>query len=123
MAVSVVVLAVLAIAGCGNSAKKKETDPPPTMHFKSRPDLAPPVVTVSTSKPSQAAGDIFIAPKQDAIQKGPEILDDDGQPVWFGPVAEQATDFREQTYQGEPVLTWWKARPTHPSRARASATA
>ena len=114
MAVSVVVLAVLATAGCGNSAKKKETDPPPTMHFKSRPDLAPPVVTVSTSKPSQAAGDIFIAPKQDAIQKGPEILDDDGQPVWFGPVAEQATDFREQTYQGEPVLTWWEGPPDAP---------
>jgi hypothetical protein len=105
---------VLATAGCGDAPKKKDSGPPPTMHFRSRPDLTPPVVTVSASKPSQAAGDIFIAPKQDATQKGPEILDDTGQPVWFRPVAEQATDFREQTYEGEPVLTWWEGPPDAP---------
>jgi hypothetical protein len=105
-----VVLAVLA-AGC-SEAKKDAV--PETMHFESRPDLTPPVVTVSTSTAKQGAGDIFIAPKQNAPQKGPEILDRNGQPVWFGPVAQQATDFRAQTYQGEPVLTWWEGPPDAP---------
>ena len=103
--------AVLAASGCGS-------DPPTlgaeTLHFHSRPDLTPPVVTVTTSKPGQAAGYILIAPKQHAIEKGPEIVDDTGQPVWFGPVAEQATDFRVQSYEGEPVLTWWEGPPTAP---------
>ncbi len=105
-----VALVVVAAAGCGDAPKSSQQ----TMHFQSRPDLTPPVVTVSTSKASQAAGDIFIAPKQNAIQKGPEILDNTGQPIWFGPVAEQATDFREQTYEGQSVLTWWEGPPDAP---------
>ena len=39
------------------------------------------------------------------------ILDDEGRPVWFRPVAseaEDAMDFRAQHYKGEPVLTWWQ---------------
>jgi Arylsulfotransferase (ASST) len=107
-----VVLVVLATAGCGGHSKKDA--PPETMHFESRPDLTPPVVTVAASKPAQAAGDIFIAPKQNAPEKGPEILDGGGQPIWFGPVGGQATDFREQTYQGQPVLTWWEGPPDAP---------
>src|SRR4051812_44966571 len=106
-----VALVVLATAGCGRSDKDA---PPETMHFESRPDLTPPVVAVTTSKVTHAAGDIFIAPKQSAPEKGPEIIDDRGQPIWFAPVAGQATDFREQTYQGQPVLTWWEGPPDAP---------
>ena len=39
------------------------------------------------------------------------ILDNEGQPVWLRPVAkeaEDAMDFRAQSYRGEPVLTWWQ---------------
>ncbi|HUK99154.1 MAG TPA: arylsulfotransferase family protein [Gaiellaceae bacterium] len=99
----------LAAAGCGGSNDGKAT-----LHFHSRPDLTPPVVTVAKAGPAAAPGDVFIAPKQDAIQKGPEILDDRGQPVWFKPVPAQATDFRVQTYQGRPVLTWWQGPPEAP---------
>lgn len=88
--------------------------PPPTLQFRSRPDLAPPVVTVATDKPGVAPGYLFIAPKQDALEKGPEILDDRGQPIWFDPVAQEATDFRVQTYRGKPVLTYWEGPPTAP---------
>ena len=34
--------------------------------------------------------------------------------MWFHPVAQQATDFRVQTYDGEPVLTWWEGPPAAP---------
>jgi hypothetical protein len=100
---------LVAAAGCGAKDNTRAT-----LHFESRPDLAPPVATVSVSKPSAAPGYVFIAPKQDAIEKGPEIIDDRGSPVWFRPVPEQATDFRVQTYEGRPVLTWWEGPPKAP---------
>jgi hypothetical protein len=37
------------------------------------------------------------------------IVDDQGQLVWFSK-NRYATDFRVQTYQGEPVLTWWEGK-------------
>jgi Arylsulfotransferase (ASST) len=84
------------------------------MRFHSRPDLAPPVVEVTRDTSAVAPGYLFIAPKQHAFEKGPEIVDDSGQPVWFDPVPGQATDFRVQTYRGKPVLTWWQGPPTAP---------
>jgi hypothetical protein len=39
------------------------------------------------------------------------IIDDTGEPVWFAQNDQgNVTDFREQTYQGRPVLTWWQGR-------------
>jgi hypothetical protein len=48
-----------------------------------------------------------VTPRSDSIQ-GPEILDNQGRPVWFmqAPGNRLASDFRVQTYQGQPVLTW-----------------
>jgi hypothetical protein len=101
---------VLATAACGSSSSGGKA----VLHFHSRPDLTPPLVTVATSTPAAAPGYLFIAPKQDAIEKGPEIVDGSGQPVWFDPVPEQAADFRVQTYEGKPVLTFWEGPPTAP---------
>jgi hypothetical protein len=38
------------------------------------------------------------------------IFDDTGRLVWYQPIPKPdlATDFRVQTYQGRPVLTWWQ---------------
>ena len=45
-------------------------------------------------------------------QGGPEVLDGDGQPVWFLPRGEgqvlRTAGLRPETYQGRPVLTWWE---------------
>jgi Arylsulfotransferase (ASST) len=97
-------------AGCGSTATK----PPATLAFKSRPDLTPPVVRVHVARSTASAGFIFIAPKAGAAQKGPEIVDGAGQPVWFDPVPGQATEFRVQTYRGRRVLTWWQGPPDAP---------
>lgn len=77
--------------------------------FRSRPDLAPAAVTMSTH-PGEAAGDIFLAPQYGPVQDGPEILDSRGHLVWFKPLGgdTSASDFRVQKYQGRPVLTWWQ---------------
>jgi hypothetical protein len=73
-------------------------------------------VVVATRPHGVAPGYVFIAPKKGAIQKGPEIVDNRGQPVWFDPVPAQATDFRVQRYRGEPVLTWWEGPVAAPVR-------
>jgi hypothetical protein len=73
---------------------------------------APPPVTVLTSQPDSGHGDIFISPFGDTstYANGPEILDQQGNVVWFKavPAGEEAADFRTQTYNGQPVLTWWQ---------------
>jgi hypothetical protein len=72
----------------------------------------PPPVTVLTRGPGAGHGDIFISPYglSASYQYGPEILSSSGREIWFHPVpaGEEASDFRAQRYQGQPVLTWWQ---------------
>jgi hypothetical protein len=76
--------------------------------------LRPPAIDVLTNDPGTAPGDIFIAPKPGPLgggtidQQGPEIVDDQGRPFFFQPIAAPytATDFRVQTLYGQPVLTY-----------------
>jgi hypothetical protein len=88
----------------------KPTRPGQLEHFYSQPGLRPPTVTVSVKSGDTARGDIFLAPANKLGQPGPLILDDHGQPIWFHPLPGklQAFGFREQHYQGKPVLTWWQ---------------
>jgi Arylsulfotransferase (ASST) len=69
-------------------------------------------VTVLTGSASSSDGDIFISPfgDQSTYANGPEILNSNGEVVWFHavPTGEEASDFRAQTYDGQPVLTWWQ---------------
>ncbi len=74
---------------------------------------APPPVSILTSQPGFSHGnDIFITPTGDAstYANGPEILDGQGNVVWFHPIqaGQTAADFRVQRLAGRPVLTWWQ---------------
>jgi hypothetical protein len=82
--------------------------------FRSRPDLRPPVVTVTTSSARVGAGDVFVAPYTGPGQAGPMILDGSGNVVWFKPLPGHAaaTNFAVQQYAGRPVLTWWQGDAT-----------
>jgi arylsulfotransferase ASST len=105
------------VAERDSASRSLETPPPPSpppsygelQHFRSRADLRPPRLTVGEG-PSQAAGDIFLAPYAGPGQYGPMILDSSGQLVWFKPIpkGERAADLRVQDYDGRPVLTWWQ---------------
>jgi len=113
-------LAFLALSGCEAAPRIRAAASPapagPTRVFRSRPDLRPPPVEVTTRAPGTAPDYIFAASKNGPgesypAQDGPMILDNDGQPVWFRPVvkeAEDAMDFKVQRYRGESVLTWWQ---------------
>jgi hypothetical protein len=69
-----------------------------------------PAITILTRGADNGNGDIFIAP-EGGYANGPEILTTTGQVVWFDPLpnSEAATDFRTQTYLGQPVLTWFQS--------------
>ena len=88
--------------------------------FRSRPDLSPPAVTVARRSEKTAPGYVFVAPKNGPGetgpgQRGPMIVDDEGQLVWFRPLQGEdvdAMDFKAQSYKGRPVLTWWQGLHT-----------
>jgi Arylsulfotransferase (ASST) len=78
--------------------------------FHSRPELHPPVVTVTAQSPADAEGDEFVAPYGGPGQAGPMIVEPDGALVWFKPLPThtEATNLQVQEYEGKPVLTWWQ---------------
>jgi hypothetical protein len=79
--------------------------------YATRQDITPPSVTISTNKPGTAPGLIFLAPKAGRGQDGPMIIDNSGDLVWFRPMQGKiAADFRAQTLDGRPVLTWWEGQ-------------
>ena len=70
--------------------------------FRSRPDLSPPVVGVTTQAHDTASGYTFVAPeKGGAGQGGSMIVDDRGQVVWFRPLQKgtygRTHDFKVQS--------------------------
>ena len=73
---------------------------------------APPPVTILKNGASRSDGDLFISPYSTGTTypSGPEILSPQGKVIWFKavPAGEEAADFRTQTYDGRPVLTWWQ---------------
>jgi hypothetical protein len=77
--------------------------------FVSSPTLKPPVVRV-TANAGANAGDIFLTPTHGYGQSGAMILDRQGRLVWFHPVPKgiAAANLQVQSYQGQPVLTWWR---------------
>ena len=79
-------------------------------HFHSQPNLLPASITVNRSSSSAYPGDIFVTPQYGPLQNGPMILNSSGKMIWFQPIPanELATDFRVQTLNGQPVLTWWQ---------------
>jgi hypothetical protein len=94
-----------------STASAAESPKPRAQRFHSRPDLKPPLVTVTTPARGTTDGYVLLAPKRAVAQAGPMILDDRGEVVWFRPLETMAVaDFRAQRYGGRPVLTWWRGR-------------
>jgi hypothetical protein len=87
--------------------------PVPGIDYSTAPaDLQPPPVSVLKTSSHLADGSVFVAPKITKAgtpgQQGPEIVDNQGRPIFFQPVDAPyaATDFRVQQYRGKPVLTY-----------------
>ena len=91
--------------------------------YRTRPDLAPPAVSITHPRsgkrpaPVSSAPYFFLAPKQyttagsTTSQSGPMIIDREGHLIWFSPSDNDngpPMDFRVQRYRGRQVLTWWQ---------------
>jgi hypothetical protein len=105
-----------------------KVQPAKLQHYVSEPSLLPPKITVKKGA-SHVHGDIFLTPlpspevhpnSNNEITISPvgpggaEIMDPDGNVVWFHQVAppDVDADFRIQKYQGHDVLTWWQGGVT-----------
>ena len=87
--------------------------------FVSAPGLHPPKVTLESAAPGaqqKLPGYLMMANFFDVThppivgQSGPLIMDSALSPVWFAPVPTNlvASNLEAQTYDGQPVLTWWQ---------------
>lgn len=56
-------------------------------HFRTRPDLLPPTITVTRRAAPAVPGDVFLAPQFGPAQDGPMLLDPNGNLVWFHPTS------------------------------------
>jgi hypothetical protein len=119
------VVAIFAFTSFGVLAREQAVSATANNLPASPGDLEPPKITVLEAQDGTARGLIFVAPKAGSAatgQQGPEIVDDNGRPIWFHALAggDQAADFRVQHYRGEPVLTWTQGQglggvPTTPT--------
>jgi len=111
-ATAVVAAGPAALAGTASGAAAPTAPAPVVAAPAATTPAAPPPLTVLTSHGAGGRDDIFITPTGDTstYANGPEILDRNGDVVWFHaiPLGQTAADFRVQRYRGQSVLTWWQ---------------
>ncbi|HUX71426.1 MAG TPA: arylsulfotransferase family protein, partial [Cellulomonadaceae bacterium] len=107
----------------GSTGPAAVTAPRPARAWQlvSRPDLTPPVITSTVKargplplEPTEGS-DVFLGPKDTdtgVTMQGELIVDTQGDPVWVNSSPVGTFNFREQTYQGKPVLTYWDGNST-----------
>lgn len=93
--------------------------------YRTAPGLVPPRLQVTDPGVSRTAGLVMVTPSalsgpkllSDAAtvaagegQEGVLITDLRGEPIWFSPTSESATNLQVQTYKGKPVLTYWTGK-------------
>ncbi len=126
---AVALVATLSVGGAANahavgSVSSATAAAPPSARawrFVTRPDLTPPVITSTITargslplEPTEGR-DVFLGPKDTdtgVTMQGELIVDSQGDPVWINSSTVGTFNFREQTYQGEPVLTYWDGSST-----------
>ncbi len=96
----------------GTQLSKPRAVPPAgsVQSFRSAPGLEAPTIDVDTDDAGVSSGDIFMAPYSGPGPDGPAIFTSQGQLVWMDvlPGEMKATNLQVQSYEGQPVLTWWQ---------------
>jgi outer membrane protein assembly factor BamB len=100
---------VLVVTAC--SGARSATTVRPANALRTLPDLQPPHLVVTHAAHGTAPGYLFVAEKGGKDKpSGAVIADDRGRIRWYHQVPHglEMTDFRAQTLDGKPVLTWWQ---------------
>lgn len=105
----------LCLAGCSTSKPGtrlvgESTVTGEARHFVSRPDLAPPLISVSGGSTPASPGYILLATAATGPgQGGTMIIRKNGELVWFdNDRGNTRLDLQLQNYRGQQVLTWWQ---------------
>lgn len=78
-------------------------------HYRSRPDLTPPIVEAAVQSATAQPGMIFYTPGDGAGVDGPTIIDAAGDLVWMRPGTGKASaNFSVQRLGAKTVMTWWE---------------
>jgi hypothetical protein len=107
VAASGAALTALALPHWARAGLRAATAPPGTAAYVSEPGLRPPTLTVSTLN-HPTPGYLFVSTLTGPGQRGPMIVDNAGNIVFFRPLDTVAINVRRQFFQGKPVLTWWE---------------
>ncbi len=107
LATSGAALAALTLPRFARAGFETAASPPGVAAYVSEPTLRPPTISVSTLT-HPAPGHLFLATLTGPGQRGPMIVDNAGNVVFFRPLKEVAINFRRQFLGGKPVLTWWE---------------
>ena len=106
-------------AGSSEAVLTASTVPP---MYRSAPTLVPPRLQVSVPRTPSTAGLLLLTPSLLSTNKAPSnaatvaagngkqgvlVTDLRGEPVFFKPTTQTATNLQVQRYQGKPVLTYW----------------
>ncbi|HEY0416604.1 MAG TPA: arylsulfotransferase family protein [Gaiellaceae bacterium] len=75
--------------------------------YRTEPSLQVPTLRV-TARTAPGPGYLFVTTLTGPGHRGPMIVDDRGNLVWFRRTSKVAINFRRQAYRGRPVLTWWE---------------
>ncbi|HEY5260482.1 MAG TPA: arylsulfotransferase family protein [Solirubrobacteraceae bacterium] len=80
--------------------------------FATLPDVQAPILSVTLADHDPAAGDILTTNGPGPGQYGPLIYTPQGRLVWFDrlPNGETAENLSVQSYEGRPVLTFWRGK-------------
>jgi hypothetical protein len=99
----------VSLAGAASTSSTIK-DPDEWQHFHSAPELKAPDLIVTTHASGTSLGDLFTAPYNGPGPNGLMIFEEDGNLVWFHPLAPQkfATNLQVQEDEGQQVLTWWQ---------------
>ena len=103
--------AALAVPGAAWPSRTRRTSGSGFATFVTEPSFEIPTLTVTTLN-DPSPGYLFLTTLTGPGERGPMIVDDHGQPVWFRRTKQVAIDFRRQIYRGKPVLTWWEGAIT-----------
>lgn len=96
-------------ADASSAAPSPTPSPLPHRGYRTRPDLQPPLLAITTREAALPPGFLFLTPANGAGTDGPTILDDAGELVWMFPdTSGNATDLKVASYRGQPVLVWWE---------------
>lgn len=99
------------------------------LYFASEPTLRPPRVSIQSSNKGLAPGYVLLTPTGISKSKtllpgsrGPLIVDQRGNTVWFlpTPLGQMAFNLRVQRYRGKRVLTWWQGFYAYPGAGNGS---